>query len=196
MVIYYIMNGISFFLRKIYPCILRFKKGLSIDKKAQIDYKTTIRIWNGGVIIIGYKSRFRSNQRGYHAGMSFPTTLFVDKKDALIKIGSNCRINGAYIHAQKKISIGNNCVIASGVNIIDSNGHIVISNNRTIGRDVPKEIIINNNVWIGLNSIILKGTTIGDNCVIAAGSVVKGIFPENSLIQGNPAIVVKKMDIS
>lgn len=189
------MNLISFIVRRIYPILLRCKKGLSIGKKIQIDYKTTIRIWNGGAIIVGYKSSLRSNQRGYHAGMPFPTTLFVDKKGALIEIGDCCRINGAYIHAQKKISMGNNCVIASGVNIIDSNGHVLLSNNRTTGRDEPKEIIIGNNVWIGLNSIILKGTKIGDNCVIAAGSVVKGDFPENSLIQGNPANVVKNMNI-
>ena len=179
-----------------YPLILRrCKKGLSIGKMTLIDFKTTIRIWNGGVIIVGNKSYLRSNQRGYHAGMPFSTILFVSMKDALIKIGDNCRINGAYIHASKKIIIGNNCVIASGVNIIDSNGHILLSNNRTVGSDDPKEIIIGNNVWVGLNSIILKGTIIGDNCVISAGSVVKGVFLENSLIVGNPASVVKKMDI-
>jgi acetyltransferase-like isoleucine patch superfamily enzyme len=138
----------------------------------------------------------RSLKRGYHAGMPFATTLFADTKGALITIGDNCRINGAYIHAQKKIEIGSNCVIASGVNIIDSNGHQLLSNNRTRGRDDAKEIIIGNNVWIGLNSIILKGTIMGDNCVVSAGSVVKGIFDANSLIQGNPAVKVNTLEIN
>jgi acetyltransferase-like isoleucine patch superfamily enzyme len=127
--------------------------------------------------------------------MPFPTTLFSDKTGAEIKVGDHCRINGAYIHAQKQITIGNNCVIAAGVNIIDSNGHELYSSDRTQGRDEAKEIIIGENVWIGLNAIILKGTEIGDHSVVAAGSVVKGCFPENSLIQGNPAILVKQLEI-
>jgi len=189
------MRGISFFVKRLYPLILRHKRGLSIGKNTRIDYKTIVRIWNSGNIIIGNKTRLQSNQRGAHTAKPFPATLFVDKKNALIEIGDNSIIGAAYIHAQKKISIGNKCVISSGVNIMDSNAHILLSNNRTVGRDEPKEIIIGNNVWIALNSIVLKGTTIGDNCVVAAGSVVKGIFPENSLIQGNPAKVIKQLDI-
>jgi acetyltransferase-like isoleucine patch superfamily enzyme len=119
--------------------------------------------------------------------MPFPTTFFIDKKNAIIEVGENTRLNGVYLHAYKSIIIGKNCLIASGVNIIDSNGHILHSADRTTGRDEPKEILIGNNVWIGLNVIILKGTVIGDNSVISAGSVLKGVFPENSIIRGNPA---------
>lgn len=71
----------------------------------------------------------------------------------------------------------------------------MISNDRTIGRDKPKTIKVGNNVWIGLNVTILKGTVIGNNCVIAAGSVVKGEFPDNVLIQGNPAVIVSNLEI-
>ena len=96
---------------------------------------------------------------------------------------------------KKRIRIGDNCVIAAGVNIIDSNGHVVNSSNRTIGRDNPVEITIGNNVWIGMNCTILKGSVIGDNCVIAAGSVVKGSFPENCIIQGNPAEKINDIEL-
>jgi acetyltransferase-like isoleucine patch superfamily enzyme len=128
--------------------------------------------------------------------MPFPTTLLSDGNKSMIEIGDNCRVNGAYIHAQKRIKIGKNCVIAAGVNIIDSNGHELYSHNRTNGRDTAKKIMIGENVWIGLNAIILKNTHIGDNSVIAAGSVVKGHFPANSLIQGNPAVIVKQLEIN
>lgn len=74
-------------------------------------------------------------------------------------------------------NIAKNCVIAAGVNIIDSNGHEVASYERTKGRDIANPIKIGNNVWISANAIILKGTIIGDNCVVGAGSVVKGKFP-------------------
>jgi len=78
---------------------------------------------------------------------------------------------------------------------MDSNGHELYSLNRTIKRDKPQPINIGINVWIGLNAIVLKGRTIGNNSVISAGSVVKGYFPENSLIIGNSAVIVKQLDI-
>jgi len=127
--------------------------------------------------------------------MPFYTTLFTDAEDAEIVIGNNSRIFGAYIHAKNKIHIGDNCVIAANINIFDSNGHELISCNRVIGSDNPKPINIKNNVWIGMNAVILKGTTIGNNCVVAAGSVVKGDFPDNTLIQGNPAKAVSILPI-
>ncbi|WP_294819438.1 acyltransferase [uncultured Flavobacterium sp.] len=171
-----------------------FLKNIHIGNNVRIDYHT--KIYNKGQkIVIGDKVYLRSKDKGYQAGMPFPTTLLIDVKNAEITIGKNCRINGAYIHAQKGIRIGDNCVIASGVNILDSNGHELYSADRTVGRDKPEEIILGDNIWIGLNAIILKGTTIGKNSVVSAGSIVKGSFPENSLIAGNPAKVVKTLDI-
>lgn len=161
---------------------------------AIIDYKTVI-INKKNRITIGSNVYLRSVSKGYQAGMPFPTTLLTDVKNATIAIGANSRINGAYIHAQDSITIGQNCVVASGVNIIDTNGHELYSTDRTVNRDKPEKIQIGNNVWIGLNAIILKGTIIGDNSVVSAGSVVKGNFPSNSLIMGNPATVVKTLDI-
>lgn len=149
----------------------------------------------GAHIRIGNNVTFYSRAWGYHGGMPFGTTILADAKGALISIGSGCRLNGTYIHAKKNIVIGENCVIAAGTNILDSNGHELISSNRTQNTDKPKDIIIGNNVWICLNSVILKGTEIGNNCVIAANSVVKGNFPDNSLIQGNPAKIISQIPI-
>jgi acetyltransferase-like isoleucine patch superfamily enzyme len=171
------------------------KGNISIGKGTRIDPRSSILTRDGGVHV-GVNCYLRSQKKGYHAGMPFPTTLLVDVKNARIVIGDNCRMNGAYVHAQKGITIGKNCVIAAGVNIMDSNGHELYSNDRTKGRDTAKEIAIGDNVWIGLNAIILKDTCIGNNSVIAAGSVVKGNFPENSLIQGNPAILMKRLEIN
>ena len=58
----------------------------------------------------------------------------------------------------------------------------------------PKEVVIEDNVWIGEKSIILKGTKIGKNSIIGAGSVVSGEIPENVVYAGNPAREVKKLD--
>lgn len=188
------MNRITAFLSRIKTLLLRSNKNIVIMGGAIVYYKSRVCAYKGS-IRVGENCLIGRSDRNYHASMPFFTTLFTDREEAVIKIGNNCRINGAYIHAQKSIKMGHNCVIASGVNIIDSNGHIVLSRNRTIGRDDAKPIEIGNNVWIGLNTTILKNTRIGDNCVIAAGSVVKGQFPDNVLIQGNPAIIVKKLEL-
>jgi len=191
------------FFNKMYLILSKSKKlfykliyqiTLKLGNNVNIDYGSKIQIIAGNVVI-GDGTNLRSRKCGYHTGMPYPCTLFVDKKDAKILVGSNTNLNGCYIHSQKSISIGSNCLIASGVNIVDSNGHITNSSNRKIGRDIPKEITIGNNVWIAVNATILKGTSIGENSIVGAGSIVKGEYPPNSLIIGNPAKLVKKLDI-
>ncbi len=182
-------------LRGCYLVYLKLlNKTLVIGENVRIDYQTKIDIRNNE-LILGNDVYLRSTSTSYHAAMPFSTCILIDKKDARVEIGENCRINGAYIHAQKEIKIGKNTVIASGTQIIDTNGHETISKDRTKGRDIPQTIDIGENVWIGLNSIILKGTTIGKNSVVGANSVVKGNFPDNSLIVGNPAKIVKNLEI-
>lgn len=162
---------------------------VDIPKSTKLKGKVHLIAVKDASIKLGENVTLRSDPFDYLRGMSFGTTLLVDKSGAEIIIGDNCRLNGAYVHSKKRIRIGKNCVIAAGTNIIDLNGHELISSDRTTGEDTPKEIVIEDNVWICVNSVILKGTVIGRNSVVAANSVVKGIFPPNSLIQGNPAVV-------
>ena len=187
-------NRIYRIFAKVYTAWIKAtKKNFKYGPKLIVDPRT--RIINKGKIELGENVHLRSISRGYQAGMPFPTTLLIDIPGAEIKIGAGSRINGVYIHAQKSIRIGSDCMIASGVNIMDSDGHRVHCNDRLHKRDTPVEIEIGNNVWIGLNAIILKGTKIGDNSVVGAGAIVKGNFPPNSIIVGNPAKVVKQVEI-
>lgn len=135
-----------------------------------------------------------SNKRLYHLNMHSVVKLMADAPNSKIYIGSNTRINGACIHAQNRIEIGKNCLIASNVQIMDSNGHELSFNdveNRINTRDIPEEVIIGDNVWIGANSIVLPGVHIGNGSVIAAGSVVVKDVPPMSLYGGNPARLIK-----
>lgn len=162
--------------------IIYFRSGIAVSHRAK-------------GVFIGNNCMIGRSKQVYHAGMPFYTTLLCDGDNSIIKIGNGCRINGAYIHAHSNITLGDNCLIASGVNILDSNGHDLYSAERNIRRDKPKPIFIGDHVWIGLNSTILKGTSIGNYSVVATGSVVKGEFPSCALIAGNPARVVKILDI-
>lgn len=99
--------------------------------------------------------------------------------ESTIEIGNDCFFNdGCSINARKKITIGSN--FKAGQNVI------IIDNDHDYKNDIDKyicdEIVIGNNVWIGANSIILRGTHIGDNVVIAAGSIVKEDIPNDTIV--------------
>lgn len=191
--LYYRTNALLNRLNLIY---LKMKfKNLKVGKNCRIDWNSYIDV-RQNECIIGNNVILQSLKKNYHVGMPFAATILIDVLGAKVKIGDGTSIHGCYVHAQKSIIIGNDCAIAAGVNIIDSNGHVINSKLRKSVRDIPEEIIIGDNVWIGLNAVILKGSNIGDNCVVGAGSIVKGIFEKNSLIMGNPAKVIKKIEIT
>ena len=146
-------------------------------------------------ILIGDNVLLNSRNRGYFAALYGRVKLFADGEKAAIIIGSNTRIHGACIHAYNKIEIGKNCLIAGNTTIVDSDGHDLFPSDiserlKTIKEGRP--VVIEDNVWIGLNCIILKGVTIGHGSIIGAGSVVRKTIPPYSIVMGNPAIVVKK----
>jgi len=98
---------------------------------------------------------------------------------------------GVRIGSAADISIGDNCMVASGAYITDSDWHDIY-NRISIGKTAP--IKIENNAWIGDSAIVCKGVTIGENSIIGAGSVVVDSIPANSIAAGNPARVVKALD--
>jgi acetyltransferase-like isoleucine patch superfamily enzyme len=98
---------------------------------------------------------------------------------------------GVRISAASRIEIGDNCMIASGAYIMDSDWHDLY--NRTMP-GAAEPVFIKNNVWIGDSAIVCKGVTIGENSVIGAGAVVTKSIPENVVAAGNPAKVVKRLD--
>ena len=105
-------------------------------------------------------------------------------------INRNCLID----NAEETISIGNKVSIACRVAIHTTN-HDYSNSERRGGMMRPKPVTIKDGCWIGSNVIILPGTIINEGCVIAAGSVVKGNLESNSLYSGNPATIIKKLNI-
>lgn len=113
--------------------------------------------------------------------------------DGPVVTGERCGFGtGCFIGASEGgVELGNNVIC--GPNVV-----IIASNYRYDRLGVPLEeqgvssrgIRIGNNVWIGANCVVLDGSVIGDNSIVAAGSVVNRRFPANSIIQGNPAKVI------
>lgn len=105
-------------------------------------------------------------------------------------------MSGCTIYSMDNITIGRNTDIGSGCKIIDNDFHPLPYSQRYPTEQLDKvkkgPIIIGEGCFLGANSIILKGTTLGRNVVVGAGSVVSGTFPDNVIIAGNPARVVKE----
>ena len=127
-------------------------------------------------------------------GMS-QRTIIVARNGGKIEIGAGCGISGSTIYAMEKIRIGEDVLIGANCKIVDNDFHPLSVEKRNPQRveDIKKKPIeIGDGCFIGTNSIILKGTILGSNCVVGAGSVVCGSFPDNVIIAGNPAKIIKK----
>ena len=115
--------------------------------------------------------------------------------EGMIILGNHVGLNGTTITARSKVSIGDNTMIGPNTIIIDHDGHVAWPlEDRWIKQGPIKEIIIENDVWIGMNCIILKGVTIGSGAIIAAGSIVINDVEPNSIYAGNPAKKIKELD--
>ncbi len=109
-------------------------------------------------------------------------------KKAVLKIGNGVAVGDrTEIHAGDSVTIGDGTLIGWDCCIMDRDYHKLESET-----EVTAPVVIGNNVWIGCNTIILKGIKIGDGAVVAAGSVVTKDVPAGALVGGNPARVIKE----
>jgi acetyltransferase-like isoleucine patch superfamily enzyme len=106
-----------------------------------------------------------------------------------LRIGSRVFLNeGVYLACVHDISIGDDVAVANDVYLTDSDSHGV--EGRKV-REAP--VRIGNGVWLGARAIILPGVTIGDRALVAAGSVVTRNVPDDTLVGGNPARVIREL---
>ncbi len=147
----------------------------------------------GGNITIGDRCTFRSAFFSNTIGLKQKCFLSVGKGGE-IYIGNDCGLSGTVISASKSIILGERVLCGANVTMTDNDRHPLKSQDRREGKITEsKPIKIGNDVFIGMNSIILKGVEIGDNAVIAANSVVTKNIPSNMLFAGNPAKPIKKI---
>jgi len=123
--------------------------------------------------------------------------FYIEFKENLSFTGSAYVGPHAYWSAKGKIEIGNNVIIAPKSKIwtynhnYDSDAAIPYS-----ADDIVRRVIIGDNVWIGLDVLIVPGVTIEEGAVVAAGSVVVNDVPKCSVVGGNPARIIKMRDVS
>lgn len=133
-------------------------------------------------------------------GASYVHSIFnpCEARSIGVKIGDGCRLIGtsreSFSTEPYLIEIGNNVSMTSP-QFVTHDGGVWIFRSLYPEIDLFGKIIIGNNVFIGLDVIILPGTVIGDNCIIAAGAVVKGKFSSNLVIGGVPAKEIGTIEV-
>lgn len=114
-----------------------------------------------------------------------------------VKIGKNFSVTGPVSFSSEPylITLGDDVRLSSNVNFVTHDGGMhVIRQYKNIPADSFGKIVVGNNVFIGMNSIIMPGVTIGDNVIIGAGSIVTKDIPNNSVACGVPARVIESID--
>ena len=122
--------------------------------------------------------------------------LATRKAGAVIHIGDDCGFTGTTLVAAERIVIGNRVQVGANSTIVDADFHPLTAAGRAqdflSGEHAP--IVIEDDVFIGMQSLILKGVTIGRGSVVGAGSVVTRDVPAGVVVAGNPAAVVKALE--
>jgi acetyltransferase-like isoleucine patch superfamily enzyme len=142
------------------------------------------RIRNAGTMRIGHNLRVLGR---------VTRTQFSTGPAGVLTFGTNVGINeGVSIHAEHEVTIGDEVLIADFVSIADTDFHQMGPGDGI--RSGP--VHIERNVWLGRNVIVLCGVRIGMNSIIAAGSVVTSDVPPNTVAGGNPARVIRELEIA
>jgi len=145
-------------------------------------------------IKIGRRFTACSDSRHNSLGVSQKVILKTLRPQAELIIGDSVSISGATISVAKKITIGNNVLIGTGVIITDSDSHPIHFVDRETSKEaIAQEVRIGDEVFIGARAIILKGVTVGMGAVIGAGSVVTKDVSTFTVVAGNPAHWVKTL---
>lgn len=189
----YPLIRVSVMIRSIYYRVLFYLK--RVNAKAVPDIKGKFRIMNNGSIMMGNGIRFYSSFDSNPIGMSKYCSIYTAEK-AKLTIGDNCGFSAVSIYCSKNITIGHNLFCGANVSIWDTDFHPLSHIDRNKNLDhlaSSKDIMIGSDIFIGANSIILKGVTIGSRSVVGAGSVVTKNIPPDEIWAGNPAKFIKSL---
>jgi acetyltransferase-like isoleucine patch superfamily enzyme len=165
--------------------------GVQLGRGCMFYGRASLNLFNGSSIIIGDNCQFRSGAITNLFGLNHRCLVSTFRKDAWVKIGSGCGFSGTTIGAATSIEIGKDVMVGANSVISDFDWHSLDPYHRNDGEILSRPISIGDRVWIGANSIILKGTIIGENTVVGAGSVVTGKLPPNMICAGNPCKPIK-----
>lgn len=165
---------------------LRYGKRVQFGKRVIINHRFKLR--GKGKLLIGDDVRMWAHEEKNRFQFYSP--------NALIVIGPGSGLNGVFCHAYNSITIGKNCMIGSAT-LMDTDFHTFDDPTHILyGNPLSKPIVIGDGTWLAGQCVILKGVTIGKKSVVGFRAVVTKSFPDNVVVAGNPAKVVKEVSSS
>jgi acetyltransferase-like isoleucine patch superfamily enzyme len=162
--------------------------GVKVGRGAQFYGKCHFKRFPKSTIQIGNDCEFLSAPNANLIGIDRPCMISTLTEEATLQIGNNCGFSGTVIGAFTTIKIGDNVRCGANTLITDSDWH---PGDSRVGPAKP--VTIGNNVWLGINVIVLKGVEIGDNSVIGANSLVTKNIPANVIAAGSPCKEIAKL---
>lgn len=147
------------------------------------DFPRIMRNKKAGSLYVGPGATLEVDAFSFNQGCEIAVN-----EGATLRLGTGYCSNDMVIDCFQEITIGRGCMISKGVKIRDSHNHDIVSDGNYV-RTAP--IHIGDHVWIGMGAMILSGVSIGSGSVVAAGAVVNRDVPENCLVGGVPAKVLK-----
>lgn len=178
-------------LRTVLSCRLQ---GCKLGRNFRSTGAIRIKARAAGSIVIGRNVRLLAHWRSNRVGLCGPVILHT-WEGGRIEIDDGTGASAVVISSRSGVKIGRHCNIGGNVRIFDHDFHALDAEVRRGPRGcddcATKPITIGDDVFIGTQSIILKGVTIGDRAVIGAGSVVTKDVPADAIVAGNPAAVVR-----
>lgn len=174
--------------------ILRFRlHGVAWGRRWRVFGMPIIQRHRGSTIALGDGLELRSWRASNPLAPSHPVVLATRRAGAELLIGEGCGLTGATVVAATSVRIGDRVLVGANSTIVDTDFHPLDPAERrrdvNAGRSAP--VVIEDDVFIGMQSIILKGVRIGRGAVIGAGSVVSSDVPAGATVSGNPARVVR-----
>jgi len=167
--------------------------GIAWGERWRIFGMPIVQRHRGSRIVLGNHLTLRSWRSSNPLAPNHPVVLATRTAGAKIAIGDHCGFTGTTLVAAESITIGNRVLVGANCTIVDTDFHPLTRAGREqdilAGAHAP--IVIQDDVFIGMESLILKGVTIGMNSVVGAGSVVVADVPPNVIVAGNPARIVK-----
>jgi acetyltransferase-like isoleucine patch superfamily enzyme len=165
-------------------------RGVRLGRGCRFYGRTLFRRAPGSRLEVGDQCEFRSAHWSNPAGVSRPCMLNTAGADSRLVIGAHCGLSGTVLTAVESVEFGDRVLCGTNVTIIDSDFH-ALSRRSSDAAVETAPIYKGDDVWLGVNVIVLKGVTIGEGSVIAAGSVVVDSLPLHVLAGGYPAKVLR-----
>ncbi len=179
--------------RVVTPGLVR-RRGVQLGRNVVFWGQPIITPAPHSIIDIGDRAVLCSRSEYTALGVNHPVVLRTLRADAELRIGGGARVSGCTICAACRVTIGDRVCLGANVTITDTDFHALDPGERASSRDAARaatgRVEIGADVFLGMNSLVLKNVRIGDGAVVGAGAVVTKDVPAGAIVAGNPARVI------